>query len=505
MGEAAGRSLLLPDNVVFTCQNSGACCRSDWLIGVDAVSHARLRDVAWPTLDPALGPGEKFVPLAFPLPSGERLTFARRPGRQLRLSHRRTRGAPSTGIWAPPPSPQVCREFPYHFVETPDGVAVGVSFACTAVRAHRGATLPAQRDEIEAVLAGSTRVEHLPEPLTLFGSVDIAWRDYRPIEAALLELLASQTGAAPRRAAGRQRAAEPLRGDDAARGAGAARGRGPARRRWPPALAELRPTATARLLEIARQRAIPAPSVADVSGAALHLAAVLATAALSRAAPAHHALRNYFRFRRARGPLADAITGGEPFYLEAALAVRFDATAPGVDEFLREYWSHVIFRKTLTPMHGVFRGYQTLLALYSFMKLAARLYASRAGRPVAAWKTSRRRTPGRACLRAPRPLYRPVRPHPHGHRAGRPALPAALVRPHRRPRPLIGPGPAGPRASTARSTCHFLDLARTEPLGSVVRLPVLGESAERPTALAAGRVSRDREPDAWPSSTPSSS
>ena len=53
-----------------------------------------------------------------------------------------------------------------------------------------------------------------------------------------------------------------------------------------------------------------------------------------------------------------------------------------MDAFLREYWSHVIFRKTLTPMHGVFRGYQTLLALYSFMKLAARLHALRAARPV---------------------------------------------------------------------------------------------------------------------------
>jgi hypothetical protein len=65
------------------------------------------------------------------------------------------------------------------------------------------------------------------------------------------------------------------------------------------------------------------------------------------------------------------------------LRVGFDAAAPGVDVFLREYWSHVIFRKTLTPMHGVFRGYQTVLALYSFMKLAARLHAWRAGRPAA--------------------------------------------------------------------------------------------------------------------------
>jgi len=44
--------------------------------------------------------------------------------------------------------------------------------------------------------------------------------------------------------------------------------------------------------------------------------------------------------------------------------------------------SHPRIGKTLTPMHGVFRGYQTLLALYSFMKLAARLRALRAGRPV---------------------------------------------------------------------------------------------------------------------------
>ena len=43
------------------------------------------------------------------------------------------------------------------------------------------------------MLAGSTRVERLPEPLTLIGSVDLAWNDYRPIETGLLDLLANQT------------------------------------------------------------------------------------------------------------------------------------------------------------------------------------------------------------------------------------------------------------------------------------------------------------------------
>src|SRR5437667_387780 len=76
---APHRPLLLPDGVVFTCQNSGACCRSDWLIGVDDGAHGRLRDVDWTVHDPALPKADAFVPLPFPLPSGERVTFARRP------------------------------------------------------------------------------------------------------------------------------------------------------------------------------------------------------------------------------------------------------------------------------------------------------------------------------------------------------------------------------------------------------------------------------------------
>ena len=187
MERDADLPLLLPDNVVFTCQHSGACCRSDWLIGVDDAAHARLRDVGHD-----IAPGrDAFIPLPFPLPSGERVTFARRADGACVFLTADTRCGIHRQLGAAA-KPQVCREFPYHFVQTPDGVAVGVSFACTAVRAHQGATLPAQRDEVRSVLAGSTRVERLPEALTLFGSIDIGWDAYRPIEAGLLDLLAAQ-------------------------------------------------------------------------------------------------------------------------------------------------------------------------------------------------------------------------------------------------------------------------------------------------------------------------
>jgi Fe-S-cluster containining protein len=380
MKSDADLPLLLPDNVVFTCQQSGACCRSDWLIGVDDAAHARLREVPWARHDPALGSGDAFVPLPFPLPSGERLTFARRSNGSCVFLTADTRCAIHRHLGAAA-KPQVCREFPYHFVQTPDGVAVGVSFACTAVRAHHGATLPAQRDEVRAVLAGSARVERLPEALTLFGSIDIGWEAYRPIEAALLQLLAPGAPPLPVALLAGSALLSLCIGltqiEARARRAGQS----------PPTtlaggLAELKADGYRRLLDIAAGARYPRrPSLTYLAPPFTWLQ--FSRQRMSRAALLLHLYRNYFRFRGARGRLPDVIADGEPFDLAAVLRVRFDAEAAGVDAFLREYWSHVIFRKTLTPMHGIFRGYQTLLALYSFMKLAARLHAWRAGRPAA--------------------------------------------------------------------------------------------------------------------------
>src|ERR1041384_7956431 len=99
-------------NVVFTCQNSGACCRNDWLIGVNANEHETLRSVDWPKHDPALPAGEKFTKLPPRLGGGEAMTFARKPdGACVFLgAHARCSIHGHLGYEA---KPQVCREFPY--------------------------------------------------------------------------------------------------------------------------------------------------------------------------------------------------------------------------------------------------------------------------------------------------------------------------------------------------------------------------------------------------------
>ncbi len=132
--------LLLLDDVVFSCQSCGDCCRGSWLIGVDDASHAALERVDWARHDARLGGGAKFTRLPLPLASGERMTFTRASsGACVFLSDGNRCGIHTHLGYGE--KPQVCREFPYHFTETPDGIAVGLSFACSAVLHHRGAPL----------------------------------------------------------------------------------------------------------------------------------------------------------------------------------------------------------------------------------------------------------------------------------------------------------------------------------------------------------------------------
>jgi hypothetical protein len=232
------------------------------------------------------------------------------------------------------------------------------------------------------VLAAGGRIERLPERLTLFGSIDLDWAAYRAIETTLLELLAAADRPLPVALLAGSALLSLCIGLTQIEARARREGGSPAAT-LVGGLEELRTSGYGRLLDIAAGARYPRqPSLT-------YLAPPYTWLQLSRRPRSRTALLlsmygNYFRFRRARGALPDAITGGSPLDLHAVLGVRVDTGLPGVDALLREYWSHVVFRKTLVPMHGIFRGYQTLLALYSFMKLAARVHAWRAGRATAA-------------------------------------------------------------------------------------------------------------------------
>lgn len=375
MQDDVGKPLLLPDGVVFTCQNSGACCRSDWLIGVDDASHARVRDVDWTLHAPALPPGPKFVPLPFPLPSGETLTFARKPcgecvfltadvrcGIHAHLGYRQ--------------KPQVCKEFPYSFVETPEGIAVGVSFACTAVRGHRGRPLSDQGAEVREVVGGSRRVRRLPDPIPLHARLEVTWDEYKVLEAAWLDLLAQRDVPVPLALIAGSVLVTVSVGLKQAEALAEKAGQEPGET-LTSGLAGLARERYRRIVAIAANARYPRrPSLTYL--APLYTWLEFSQRRMSRPRLLATLYSNFFKFRRGRGVVRDVTSGGSAA-IERVQRVGL-ATDSELDGFLREYWGHVLFRKTLTPMHGVFRGYQTMLALYGFTKWVAKLHAVRDGR-----------------------------------------------------------------------------------------------------------------------------
>ncbi len=377
MQDDTKKNLILADNVVYTCQNSGACCRNDWLIGVDTVSYAKLQDIDWVKYDPVLGQGEKFKKLDTPLPSGEMITFERNScGECVFLTKDAKCGIHNHLGYRE--KPQVCKEFPYYFVETPDGVNVGLSFACTAVRSHKGKSLSEQKPEILEVLSGSYRVRRIPDSINLFSLLDISWKEYKWVEEGLLAIFNQQQFSFPlaliagsifnsvcitlkqveeTAKKSNETPKETLQGG----------------------LEKLKQDNYRRVFAIAENIGYPKNSTLTYL-APFYTWLQLSKKQSSRFALLFNLYGNYFKFRKGRGIVPDFITQKEPFDIEQIKKIRFMTNNQDIDHFLREYWIHVLFRKTLTPMHGVFRGYQTLLVLYGFMKWSAKLQAHQNGR-----------------------------------------------------------------------------------------------------------------------------
>lgn len=88
--------------------------------------------------------------------------------------------------------PRACRQFPFFFKVTPDGVFVGLSFRCTAVLAAHGRPLEAHREHLQALLDGGDYPRAGFEPIPLFGQQTIEWDDYQRLERRLGDSLTAE-------------------------------------------------------------------------------------------------------------------------------------------------------------------------------------------------------------------------------------------------------------------------------------------------------------------------
>jgi hypothetical protein len=342
---------------------------------VDPERHARLRGVDWSALARAPG-GELFVALPEPAASGERVEVARRADGACVFLTPDTRCAIHARL-GPSAKPRACREFPYQFVDTPDGVAVGLSYACTAVRARHGRPLAEQRAEVAEILATSPNVRRLPEPIPLFGTQTMSWPEYRSLEAGVLGLLDEEGPALPVALV----AGSALVGMAVALAEVQRRGEADGLAVGETLVAGLERMRAARcrpLVEVAADARAPRRAT-TAPLALLYTWLEVGRRRPSRAGLVLGLYRNLYRFRRGRGQVPDLVTGHGAIALEDVARVALDLQRGELDAYLRGYWRHVVFRKSLVPMHGVFRGYQTLLLLHAFTRWTARAQAARRG------------------------------------------------------------------------------------------------------------------------------
>jgi hypothetical protein len=213
----------------------------------------------------------------------------------------------------------------------------------------------------------------VPDPIVLYSGVDIPWAQYRAIETGLLSLLGEET--------------IPLPSALLAGSLLVALSVSLARLEQRPGA---KPALDAGLAELARERY---RSLIDVAvkvapprrGVPTYLAPLTTWLQFSREKMSRVGLvltlyRNYLALRGSAARLPDLLGGRGSFELAAVARVRLPLDNPEMAGFLREYWRHVVARKTLTPMHGVFRGYHTLLTLHALTKWIARQRAYRDGR-----------------------------------------------------------------------------------------------------------------------------
>ena len=85
--------------------------------------------------------------------------------------------------------PSVCRDFPYRFRKTPDGVYVGLSFVCPSVRDNKGTPVAEQEEQLARTMQSAFSLSEIEGPVLLTSHIEISWAAYVELEKHFHALL----------------------------------------------------------------------------------------------------------------------------------------------------------------------------------------------------------------------------------------------------------------------------------------------------------------------------
>lgn len=163
---SSGRAVIFDPDIRYGCVRCGKSCRQDWDIWV----HRDLPGLIEPyLLGMGLAPETAFVT------EQGRVRLARDQAGCRFLQDHLCALHCQLGVQR---KPNFCQQYPWVFVQTPEGLRVTASYTCTAVIQSAGSSLSEQRGEIESCLAQNpaidTGLHHWEESRTFHQRFEVA-------------------------------------------------------------------------------------------------------------------------------------------------------------------------------------------------------------------------------------------------------------------------------------------------------------------------------------------
>ena len=185
-------SLHLPQDLSYTCSNTGVCCTTFDTIPVSQDCAAFLNDLS-PAQENAIraDAGSDTEPFTAPGMPGDPPRLTRKADGSCVFYDKDHLCAVHRIIGAHA-KPQVCRDFPYRYVETTGGVYVGLSFVCPSVRANAGTPLRDQEPELRTHYGVAQSILESQRKVALNRRIDLTWDEYLALESCFAELLAME-------------------------------------------------------------------------------------------------------------------------------------------------------------------------------------------------------------------------------------------------------------------------------------------------------------------------
>jgi Fe-S-cluster containining protein len=181
-------TLYLPGDVRYQCTQCGICCDANLEVQVASEEAARIETLDWRAVSNL--PEKAKSPFGPAREERKHLACLKTDKDCGFLDAQRLCGLHSA--YGEAVKPYHCLRFPYRFVDTPDGVYTGVSFACTAVRQNIGPAIAEQESAVRQVYESRREIPRIDEPVAFDWDTKLDWKDYLLLERGIDEILSDE-------------------------------------------------------------------------------------------------------------------------------------------------------------------------------------------------------------------------------------------------------------------------------------------------------------------------